>query len=117
MGHLDHPALARLLAHASVAVVTPAWDEPFGLVAAEAMSCGTPVAAYAQGALPELVVDGVGALARPGDPDDLARAIDAALGCDRRAVRKHAVRSLSIRRMVDEYLAHYAGLVHRTQAA
>ena len=39
------------------------------------MACGTPVAAYARGALPEIVTDGAGALALPGDVSDLARAI------------------------------------------
>lgn len=34
------------------------WEEPFGLVMLEAMSCGTPVIAYAQGAIPEVIVDG-----------------------------------------------------------
>lgn len=110
VGHLDHRALARLLGRASVAAVTPTWDEPYGLVAAEAMSCGTPVAAYARGALPELVVDGVGALAEPGDVAGLAAAIDAARRCDRRAVRAHAVAHHSVDRMVADFEACYAGL-------
>lgn len=36
-----------------------AWEEPFGLVMVEAMSCGTPVIAFARGAAPELIKDGV----------------------------------------------------------
>ncbi|MCR8526546.1 glycosyltransferase, partial [Escherichia coli] len=103
-------ALARLVGHASVAVVTPAWDEPFGLVAAEAMSCGTPVASYARGGLPEIVVPGAGVLARPGDIDDLARAILSARTLDRTAVRAHAVENLSLARMVDEYEHTYLSL-------
>jgi UDP-glucose:tetrahydrobiopterin glucosyltransferase len=46
--------------HASVAVVTPPWDEPFGLVVIEALACGTPVAALARGAMTELVDAEVG---------------------------------------------------------
>ena len=34
------------------------WDEPFGLAAAEAMACGTPVVTYPRGSMPELVADG-----------------------------------------------------------
>ena len=59
---------------ASVAVVTPNWDEPYGLVAAEAMACGTPVAAFARGALPELFDSRVAALAPAGDVVALASA-------------------------------------------
>jgi glycosyltransferase involved in cell wall biosynthesis len=109
--------MARLLAQAAVAVVTPEWDEPYGLVAAEAMSCGTPVAAYARGALPELVVEGVGTLTDPRDPERLAEAIDVARRCDRRAVRAHAVARLSAERMVAEYEVCYAGVVGQGAAA
>jgi glycosyltransferase involved in cell wall biosynthesis len=106
VGHLDHRALGRLLGRAAVAVVTPAWDEPYGLVAAEAMACGTPVAAYARGALPELVTDEVGALA--GSAEELVDAIDRARRCDRDAVRRHAVAHHSADRMIAEYEAVYA---------
>jgi glycosyltransferase involved in cell wall biosynthesis len=34
------------------------WEEPFGLVLIEAMACGTPVVAFARGAIPEIVKDG-----------------------------------------------------------
>nr|WP_157344631.1 glycosyltransferase [Nocardioides sp. MAH-18] len=117
VGHLDHRALARLLGRAAVAVVTPEWDEPYGLVAAEAMSCGTPVAAYARGALPELVNDEVGALAMPGDVDGLAVALDRARRRDRRTVRAHAVERLSAARMIEEYEARYLALAGGEVAA
>ncbi len=107
VGHLDHRRLSALLARASVALVTPAWDEPYGLVAAEAMACGTPVAAYARGALPELITAETGALAEPGDADDLARAVRAALECRRGQVRAAAVRDHSIDRMVGDYETFY----------
>ncbi|HEU5035555.1 MAG TPA: glycosyltransferase [Nocardioides sp.] len=117
VGHLDHRALKRLLGRAGVAVVTPAWDEPYGLVAAEAMACGTPVAAYARGALPELVTDEVGALATGGRVDELAAAIARAAGCDRTAVRAHAVAHLSSERMVAGYEAVYARVAGGEEAA
>ncbi|WP_253943918.1 glycosyltransferase family 4 protein [Nocardioides marmotae] len=116
-GHLDHAALARLLGQASVAVTTPAWDEPYGLVAAEAMACGTPVAAYSRGALPEIVAPGTGVLARPGDVADLARAVAEARACDRAVVRRHAELHCSLTRMVDHYERIYAGLVGGDLAA
>jgi glycosyltransferase involved in cell wall biosynthesis len=117
VGHLDHRALGRLLGRASVALVTPAWDEPYGLVAAEAMACGTPVAAYARGALPEVVVEGTGALAPPGDVAGLAQALRTAARCDRQMVRQHAEEHCSLTRMVDDYERVYARVVDAELAA
>jgi glycosyltransferase involved in cell wall biosynthesis len=55
---------------------TPRWVEQFGRVVAEAQACGTPVVAYATGALPE-VVAGAGLLVEEGDVHGLARAVRA----------------------------------------
>lgn len=109
-GHLGHDDLARELGSAGVALMTPAWDEPFGLAAAEAMACGTPVAAFARGGLPDLVGREGGRLARAGDVRDLARAIDAAAGLDRRTVRAHALRTAGIDAMGEAYERRYAAL-------
>ncbi|GAA4672268.1 glycosyltransferase family 4 protein [Nocardioides nanhaiensis] len=109
LGHLDQQELAGLLGRATVALVTPAWDEPYGLVAAEAMACGTPVAAYARGALPEVLDDRSGRLARPGDPADLARALLEARELDRAGVRAAAHERTSLTRMVDDYERLYRG--------
>ncbi len=116
-GHLSERELAELVGSSAVAVVTPAWDEPYGLVAAEAMSCGTPVAAYARGALPELVTNDTGRLATPGDVPMLAVAMRLASGLDRDAVRGHAATHLSLERMVDDYERIYAGLTRPEVAA
>jgi glycosyltransferase involved in cell wall biosynthesis len=102
-GHLDQRALAALVGAAGVALVTPTWDEPFGLVAAEAMLCGTPVAAYARGGLVEVVGPETGRLAASNDAEGLARAIDSAVLLDRTAVRQHAEAVHGLARMVDEY--------------
>lgn len=67
-----------LLAGSDVAVV-PSGPEGFGLVAAEAMAVGTPVVAYAAGALPDVVGD-AGILVPPGDVDALAVALERVLG-------------------------------------
>lgn len=111
LGHLTQTELDRVIGAAAVAVVTPDWDEPYGLVAAEAMSCGTPVAAYARGALPELVDITAGRLAAPGDVPGLARAIREASTVDRAAVRRSAELRLGKHRMVDEYERLYLELV------
>jgi glycosyltransferase involved in cell wall biosynthesis len=116
-GHLDQSELAALVGGSAVAVVTPAWDEPYGLVAAEALSCGTPVAAYARGGLPEVVTSDTGRLARPGDVDKLASAIRDATTLDRARCREHAESALSLGRMVDLYEDLYLQLVRGRVAA
>lgn len=107
VGHLPVAQLSRLVGRADCALVTPSWDEPFGLVAAEAMLCGTPVAAFDRGGLREVLAGVGGALARPDDVADLARATTRALGMDRGRVRAHAVAHLSATAMAERYVEVY----------
>lgn len=116
-GHLAQSELATLVGSSSVAVVTPAWDEPYGLVAAEALSCGTPVAAYARGGLPEVLTDDTGRLAPAGDVSLLAGAMRDAVELDRGRCREHALADLSLERMVDRYEDLYSEVLHRRVAA
>ena len=117
VGHLGIDALVDLVGRAAVAVVSPVWDEPYGLVAAEAMACGTPVAAFRRGALAEIVVDGVGALAEKDDVGALAAAMGRAHDLDRDVVRRHAVEHLGVERMVSGYEDVYARSLALPEAA
>ena len=108
VGHLRTDELVDLVGGASATLVTPCWDEPYGLVVAESMSCGTPVAGFARGALPELVSPSSGRLAPDRDVDALAAAMLEALELDRAAVRAHAVATCSVGAMVDGYEELYA---------
>jgi glycosyltransferase involved in cell wall biosynthesis len=107
VGHLRHRQLLRLLGSASVALVTPCWDEPYGLVVAEAMACGTPVAAFARGAIPDLVCGSSAVVCSPGDIGELADALHKAARLDRRDVRAHAEDTFCHERMVDGYVELY----------
>jgi glycosyltransferase involved in cell wall biosynthesis len=102
-GHLTQRELARLVGRATAALVTPCWEEPYGLVVAEALACGTPVCGFARGALPELLDDACGLLVAPGDVDGLARALHAAGGLSRSRARWRAVAHCSLERMVEGY--------------
>jgi glycosyltransferase involved in cell wall biosynthesis len=75
-GALSGPQCAELIASARAVLLPSAWEEPFGLVAVEAMAAGVPPVASGHGAFTELITPGVdGALFRPGDPAALAAVI------------------------------------------
>ena len=84
-GRLTHKELAQRYSAAQIAVV-PSLYEGFGIPAAEAMACGTPVIATTGGALPEVVGD-AGILVPPRSADTLATAIKQLLN-DKEAQRQ-----------------------------
>lgn len=101
LGSLDRARLWRRMAASAVVLCPPRWDEPFGLVAAEAAAAATPVVAYRRGALAEVVVDGeTGFLVDEGDVDAAAVAVREAVLLSRAACRRHAVARLDIGDMV-----------------
>ncbi|AQR62858.1 glycosyl transferase family 1 [Brevundimonas sp. LM2] len=107
LGHLDHGALAGVIGGARAALCTPCWEEPYGLVVAEALACGVPVAAFARGAIPEILTDACGVLAAPDDAASLAVATRQALTLSRSACRHRAETLCDAEVMIDQYLAHY----------
>ena len=118
-GHLGRAELAHLVGTSAVALVTPTWSEPFGMVVAEAMSCGTPVVAFARGGIPEIVGPTSGRLLAPPVDDVLTEAdltaarsaLREATGLDRGAVRRHAVENLSLEAMLLGYEQVYRDVV------
>src|SRR5207302_4891594 len=58
IGPVDDRQKYELLGRAAALLVPIQWDEPFGIVFADALACGTPVIACPRGALPEIVVPG-----------------------------------------------------------
>jgi glycosyltransferase involved in cell wall biosynthesis len=83
------------------------WDEPFGMVVAEAMAAGTPVLAYPRGAMPELINHGeTGFLAR--NEDEMVQAVAAVDKLDRRRCRAWVEKNFSVELMVQGYEKIYA---------
>jgi UDP-glucose:tetrahydrobiopterin glucosyltransferase len=111
LGSLPREQLRRLMAASAVTICAVRWDEPFGMVAAEAQMAGCPVAAYSRGAMPEVIEDGVsGRLAKPNDIASLARAIDECLALDRSEVRASALRRLGLEAALDRYESALEGV-------
>jgi UDP-glucose:tetrahydrobiopterin glucosyltransferase len=90
-------SLWMAMAEAAVVLCPSRWDEPFGLAAAEAQACGTPVVAFRRGALGEVIMDGVtGFLVPPDDVRAAAGAMSRVAGISRAACREHAESRLDL---------------------
>jgi glycosyltransferase involved in cell wall biosynthesis len=110
-GALPRAELWRRLASARAVLCPSDWDEPFGLVAAEAQAAGTAVVAFARGGLREIVDDGVtGFLVERGDVEQAAAAVRSIGTIDRRRCRQHAVDDLNFETCLAGYEALYASV-------
>jgi glycosyltransferase involved in cell wall biosynthesis len=97
-------SLWQAMAQAAVVLCPARWDEPFGLAAAEAQACGTPVVAFGRGGLLEVIVDGVtGFLVPPDDVPAAAEAVSKATGISRPACRDHAESQLDLGLSLDAH--------------
>jgi glycosyltransferase involved in cell wall biosynthesis len=109
-GEADHAQKVQLFGGARALLYPVQAREPFGLVLAEAMACGTPVAALDKGAVREVVEDGVTGVVFD-DLEQMVSGLGRALALDRRTVHARAVARFGAARMVDEYAAVYRRLV------
>lgn len=100
----ERPLEERLAAvGTAAALLNPiAWDEPFGLVMAEALAMGTPVVASPRGAAPEIVTDGVTGFLCETE-EQAVRALERISLIDRAVCRDEAVRRFSVARMAADY--------------
>ena len=97
-------SLWEAMVRAAVVLCPSRWDEPFGLAAAEAQACGTPVVAFRRGALGEVIVDGVtGFLVPPDDIQAAAEAISKVAEISRRSCRDHAEGHLDLGLSLDAH--------------
>lgn len=111
LGSLGSAGIADVLGSSDALLVTPVWEEPFGLVAVEASLCGTPVIALERGGVREAVTEATGVLVPdgPGTRDEvrvaaLVQALGSLRSFDRRAVRAEAERRFGVERLVDQHL-------------
>jgi len=97
LGFLATEDLQHQIGRSSALLMTPRWEEAFGIVAVEAMACGTPVVSYRRGGPSEIIQDGVtGFLTEPDQPEELLNAVRNISRIDRATCRKEAERTYSL---------------------
>jgi glycosyltransferase involved in cell wall biosynthesis len=104
--------LWEAMAGAAVVLCPAKWDEPFGMAAAEAQACGTPVVAFSRGGLGEVIADQVtGFLVAPDDITAAADRVGQVGAISRSACRDHAERHLDLERSLDAHEQLYQRVV------
>jgi glycosyltransferase involved in cell wall biosynthesis len=102
VGQIDVKRKKELLSKARCLIFPIQWEEPFGMVMVEALSCGTPVVALDRGSVPEVVENGVtGVICR--DLRELAEGIERAGSIDSAACRASARSRFDVEAMVAGY--------------
>jgi glycosyltransferase involved in cell wall biosynthesis len=116
VGEINDHQKAAFLGNAFALLFPIDWPEPFGLVMIEAIACGTPVIAFDNGSVPEVVDEGLtGFIVR--SLSEAVAALDRIMQLDRRAIRKRFEQRFTVERMAQDYLAAYLLLprMHRRE--
>jgi glycosyltransferase involved in cell wall biosynthesis len=110
IGEIDEREKRRFLGNALALLFPIDWPEPFGLVMIEAMSAGTPVIAWRNGSVPEIIADGVTGLI-VDSVDEAAAAVEQVRALSRAEVRRQFEGRFTASRMARDYLAVYEQLL------
>ena len=115
-GECDQDQKAELLGRAAALLFPIQWPEPFGLVMTEAMACGTPVIAWRNGSVPEVVADGeTGFIV--DSVDEMAAAVDQVGELDPHVMRARVKELFSAEAMVAGYERVYQRVLARGDGA
>lgn len=110
VGQVNDQQKNDLLGRARAFLMPILWEEPFGIVMAEAMACGTPVLGFRRGAVPEIVTDGETGFV-VDSADELVEAVNRCSSIDRATVRRRCETHYSDAVITDAYLDVYRRLV------
>jgi glycosyltransferase involved in cell wall biosynthesis len=116
VGLVDDAEKSELLGGACALLMPVLWEEPFGIVMAEAMACGTPVIGFRRGAVPEVVADGeTGYIV--DTVEEMAAAVARLPVLSRAACRARVESLYSDQAVTEDYLKIYAELTARVRRA
>ena len=110
LGEVGFPEKNELLGGAAALLFPIVWPEPFGIVMLEAMACGTPIIAYRQGSVPEIIEDGVNGFIVQ-DVDEAVQAVRNIESFDRSTCRRRFEQRFTASRMSSQYLRLYEKLL------
>lgn len=109
IGEIREDQKQEFLGNAAGLIFPIAWREPFGLVMIEAMACGTPVIAFENGSVPEVLEDAVTGFIVQSE-DQAVAAVRRIEIFDRARIRGEFERRFTAQRMAQDYLKLYARL-------
>ena len=116
LGEIEQAERDVLFSESYAALMPGSWPEPFGLVAIEALACGTPIIARRVGALPEIIREGVDGWFGD-DVSELAFRVDQVADLDRQEISRSVRERFSATRMTDGYEAIYRAALGEGDAA
>jgi glycosyltransferase involved in cell wall biosynthesis len=112
LGEISEGDKSEFLGKAAGLLFPIAWREPFGLVMIEAMASGTPVVAFRDGSVPEVIEEGVTGYVVDSE-DQAAAAARRLHSLDRARIRRVFEERFTARRMAEDYLKLYRRLIAR----
>jgi glycosyltransferase involved in cell wall biosynthesis len=115
LGEIGGKDKDEFLGHAQALLFPIAWPEPFGLVMIEALACGTPVIAWREGSVPEVLQDGITGFVVQSVPEAV-RAVGQIDTLSRGRCRQVFEQRFSAPRMAHDYLAIYRRLLQKKTA-
>jgi len=116
IGPVNDEQKNRMLGKSAAFLMPIQWNEPFGIVMAEAMACGTPVLGFPSGSVPEVVDDGkTGFICK--DVHDMVAKIALLSRICRKEVRTAAEVRFSDKTIVDNYLTLYQKMASTSKCA
>jgi len=107
IGPVNDEQKNKLLGSALAFLMPIEWNEPFGIVMAEAMACGTPVIGFNRGSIPEVIISGLNGY-RCNNLQEMIVAVESIATIDRKIVREDAERRFSSEVIISQYLNLYS---------
>jgi len=114
IGPVNDEQKNRLLGAAAALLMPIAWNEPFGIVMAEAMACGTPVIGFNRGAVPEVIKNGVNGY-RCDTAGEMTGLVQRIGEINRHTVRQDVESRFSSDVIISRYLEIYKEAVSRNK--
>ncbi len=112
VGPVDDAQKNALLGQAAAMIVPIEWEEPFGMVFAEALACGTPIISCPRGALPEIVRSGIDGFL-VNSVDEACQAVAQLEKIDRANCRKRVEQHFSVPVIIAQYERLYEECIAR----